>query len=89
MEIVVDTSDKVDADWQAHLKSREVWTAAKLYARFRTNEDISLTLFNSVAEHLNKDNKPYDQRATWADTYEFFLSVISVRVSFRYVKKAL
>ena len=45
MEIVVDTSDKADADWQAHLKSREVWTAAKLYARFSINGDISLTHF--------------------------------------------
>ncbi len=79
MEIVVDTSDKVDPDWQAHLKSREVWTAAKLCARFCTNDDISLTPFNSVAEHLNQDNKPYEQRATWADTYQFFLKVISVR----------
>ena len=89
MEIVVDTSDKMDLDWQAHLKSREVWTAAKLCARFHTNDDISLTLFNSVVEHLNKDNKPYEKRATWADTYEYFIDVISVRVSFQYVKKAL
>jgi len=47
MEIVVDTSDKVDADWKAHLKSREVWTAAKLYARDSepTITVISLTSF--------------------------------------------
>ena len=31
MEIVVGTSDP---DWQAHLKSAAVWTAAKMYARF-------------------------------------------------------
>lgn len=30
MEIVVDPSD---TDLQTHLKSREVWTAAKSYAR--------------------------------------------------------
>ena len=33
MEIVVDTSERVEPDWKAHLKSREVWTAAKLYVR--------------------------------------------------------
>jgi len=89
MEIVVDTSDKVDGDWKAHLKSREVWTAAKLYARFCTNDDISLTPFNSVAEHLSLDNKPYEERATWEATYDYFLSIISVGTSFRYVGKAL
>ena len=58
-------------------------------ARFRRNDDISLTTFNSVAEHLNRDNKPYEQRATWADTYEFFLKVISVRIPFLHVMKTL
>ena len=46
MEIVVDTSDKADPDWQAHLKSRDVWTASKWYVHSRTNSDVvSLTPF--------------------------------------------
>ena len=47
MEIVVDTSENVDDDWKAHLKSQEVWTAAKLYARdsIQPMTCISLMLF--------------------------------------------
>jgi hypothetical protein len=45
--------------------------------------------FKSVAEHLNQGNKSYEQRATWAETYEFFLQVISVRIVFTYVGNVL
>ena len=34
METVVDNLGKADPDWQAHFRSREVWTAAKWHARF-------------------------------------------------------
>ena len=40
MEIVSDPSNKMNTDWKAHFKSREVWTAAKLYARDSTPEVI-------------------------------------------------
>ena len=74
MDIVVGTSD---LNWQAHLKSREVWMAAKLYAH-PNNGVISLTTLNSVAEHLNLDNKPHDKWANWTDTYDSFIKTISV-----------
>jgi len=43
---------------------------------------MSLTLFNSLAEHLKKDNIEYAQHANWAATYDSFLEMISVRVIF-------
>ena len=33
MEIVIDNLGKADPDWQAHFRSREVWTAAKWHAQ--------------------------------------------------------
>lgn len=51
---------------------------------------ISLTHFNSLAEHLNEaDNTQYDKWADWDATYAAFLKVISVSIFLPYACKSL
>ena len=50
--------------------------------RFYASNDTSPMFFDSLAEHLNKDNIEYAQHANWAATYDYFLKVICVRIIF-------
>jgi len=50
--------------------------------RFYASNDTSPMLFNSLAEHLNKNNIEYEGQVNWEATYNYFLEVISVRIIF-------